>query len=302
MKKIYRFLSALCWIFQIQCQEKEFEPAIALHSKIYCTIPPKVFSISDIEKPLNFRPFEKDQTQKFSWTFRPVKSAQKSQKCFILIGYTDQDTDDAQSAAVNILNNPLFLGTATSDSTPTADTKSESDKQNKEMSEPQSTGQATPSAPIQASAKQSNEQPIVLTAQNASSANQPILLTANDAAKSKQKAGDPVILTAQDTVKTEPKVQKKEKTKVIIPEVKDRPLLLDFMVACSNDPKRKLTAQDALDIMPDGKIYGDPFNLTRYKNCQIIAKKYKEDAPAEEIKEALEQLYFAIKEPSRIFE
>lgn len=302
MKKYYIISIAFYWLLRLQAEEKELEPVTALHSKIYCVIPPKAFSISEIEKPRYYRPFERDIAQNFSWTFRPAKSSSNIQKCFVLIGYADQDSEDAQVAAANILQNPLFLGTASTDSKPTGEIKTQ-DKKSDQPAAAQSTGQVTPSVQPKAPEKSPvQSKPVILTATDAWSITKPVVLTSQDAAKAKQAPGKPIILTAQDTIKKEPVVIKKAKPQVTLPEIKERPLLLDVIIACSNDKKRKLNDQDAEDIMPGSKMYGESFDLIKYKNCQVIAKKYKDDAPPDEIKEAMEQLYFAIKEPSRIFE
>lgn len=68
-------------------------------------------------------------------------------------------------------------------------------------------------------------------------------------------------------------------------------LLLEVNVMCTNIPGVPLRKKQINDAIKDGKVYGTSFDLKGHKQCYIVAKKYKDDAPAAEIQEFIEKIY-----------
>lgn len=68
-------------------------------------------------------------------------------------------------------------------------------------------------------------------------------------------------------------------------------LLLDIQVMCTNIPGVPLRKKQIEDSIKGGKVYGSSFDLKGHKQCYIVAKKYKDDAPAPEIQECIEKIY-----------
>lgn len=82
---------------QKKTEEKKSSITTPLDVKIFCSKESNF--INDTEKPLNFKPFE-DGAQ-YSWVYK--KNQEPHTRCYVLIGYADNDKDDAQVAAVKIL-------------------------------------------------------------------------------------------------------------------------------------------------------------------------------------------------------
>lgn len=248
------------------------EASILLHAKVYCTTKFQ-FELDENEKPLYFKPYG-NPYGKFSWIYKP-ESRSKNEKCYVLVGYNDFDKEEIQKKAVfKILSNPLFTGTSTGSQVSSTETTQPT---------PES-GQITqPQTPISGNA-------------NISSQTSPSQSSVTNGIPSSGPS------TAPQTSAPASSVEPTQPTQKVITQTKpDRTQLLDLKIVCSNIPN-KPTSLLHTKLLEGGQSIGNPFDLEKYKNCNFIATKYKDDIPEAEMKEIMENIYHAIKGPTEIME
>jgi len=370
MKRIVLILLNVC----IMCvAQKAPEPSAPLHVKVYCNSSKLPFQLDEKEKPINFRPFD-DPYQKYSWIY-DSQARPAHEKCYILIGYTNEDKTDIQKAAFKILSNPLFAPPAPLP--PPAQLKPGQQPQLAQtaqqgqpvlLAQPQAgqpapvvaapqTGQPmsaivtaapqagqpmpTPAAavpqtlppfpaipqnipgqPVPLAPQVGQPQPAVATAvPQIAQQSQPIPLAPQAGQPAPVVAtpqtGQPMLVVAATAPQTmpspttvpqtipgaqPPQIQKPAAPSAPIKQAKEgRPLLFELKIICANSPARQFTPQEIEQYLPGAKIYGNSFDLKNHKKCNFIGVKYKEDIPAPEMKEIMEQIYYALRGPEGIF-
>lgn len=269
-----------------------------LHVKVYCTTK-SAFSLTETERPLNFRPFD-DALKPYSWMYIP-KTRSEKEKCYILTGFTDKDKSDAEKAGLKLLLNPLASGGAPAPipgqqpGQPQV-AQAQPQAQPGQPQPPQGTGQVqkppTPGAPGTPGTPTPPTAPIAgAPSAQGTAANVP---SKSSAAPSQPGQAAPTV------AQTTPPPQQPQPATQAAPQ-KDPQLVLELKVVCTNSPDLALTPDGAKKILPDGAQYGDTFDLLRNKRCNFYAKKYKQDIPQPEMKEIVEQIFYGIKGPEGIF-
>lgn len=264
------------------------ELTVPLRVKVYGVNKDKPFLIEDYEKPTFFRSFDNDTiVNKYSWKY--ISRARKDELGYVLLGYEERDKDDLKKAGADLWDAtknqltepppppapaaaptpPATPGAAPAPGAPTPPTPSAT---------PPPTG-ATPGQPV------------------------PAATPASTGATPKPEAPPTPAAPAQPTpAKAPAKLAQKAKPKPVPAEHPKIPgdtktLLLELNMVCTNMPGIELTDDQIEMYLPGGKVYGKPIDLTKHKNCYYVAKKYKNDAPAPEIREWLEKIYGAILGP-----
>lgn len=69
---------------------------------------------------------------------------------------------------------------------------------------------------------------------------------------------------------------------------------LEIKVVCTNNPAQQLTQNDANTYLAGSRIIGSAFNTAHYRQCYLLVKKYRSDAPRDEITQAISNIYDAV--------
>ncbi|MDR3550728.1 MAG: hypothetical protein P4L31_04900 [Candidatus Babeliales bacterium] len=240
---------------------------VPLRAKVYGINNAQTFRIQESEKPTLFKPFDAMITN-YSWKY--ISKVRPNELGYVLVGYDDKIAARESGAA-------LF------------------DPARSQLPEPAPDASAVASSEALAKGEASGKEEVV--AAPASAATNPA-----QAAPAPQ-AAIPSTTTAPQIEKKSPKgtggsprnvkaPMKTIKHEIDIPQSQhQKQLLLDIQVMCTNIPGVPLRKKQIEDSIKGGKVYGSSFDLKGHKQCYIVAKKYKDDAPAPEIQECIEKIY-----------